>query len=147
MSPRFPQKAIDLAREQEARTFRGVKTGYVPPITTKAKQNRQPTKTEMDAWALLEKTGRYSRIVWEGISLRLRNGHRYLPDLVCIPKKLLLRGMEVPQSILLVEVKNAAYKLPSYGRSKLAYDQAKLDWPEYEYAFMVKGKDGTWRTE
>lgn len=100
-------------------------------------RKRQPNKTEMTAWRLLEHSGKYSRIVWEGITLRLRNGHKYTPDLVCIPR------LYPVERVMLVEVKGS-YHHGSLQRSKLAYDQAVIDWPEFEFCWMTKRKDGTW---
>ena len=103
----------------------------------KARKPRQPTKTESAAREFLLRTGLYREVRWNSLTFALANGHRYTPDLVCIRKD--------DQALTIVEVKGN-YRLGSLQRSHLAFDQAKLEWPMFTFAWMERQKDGTWRT-
>lgn len=70
---------------------------------------------------------------FEGISLKMSNGHRYTPDFYVVREG----------CIELHEIKGG-YKLHSYGRAKLAFDQAKIEYPEFKFVWATKTKDG-WR--
>lgn len=73
-------------------------------------------------------------IVFEGLTLRMSNGHAYTPDWV----------LKMPGGwILCVEVKSRGangYRQPSYQRAKLAFDQCKVEYPfRFRWAEKVKG--------
>lgn len=80
-----------------------------------------------------ELVARYGRenVRYEGITLRLLNGHRYTPDFVVH-----IGGGD----LALIEVKGA-YRLGSYQRARLAFDQARIDWPVFYFRWMEK-RDG-----
>jgi hypothetical protein len=73
------------------------------------------------------------QVIYEGITLKLKNGARYTPDFVV---------MGIYGHPLLVEVKNSAYKHASYGRSHMAFNQAKLDYPIFQYRWVEKTQEG-----
>jgi hypothetical protein len=107
----------------------------LPEKAVKASQgkcgSRQPNKTEQSAMTMLGYEFSGCKIVYEGITLRLDNSMKYTPDV----------NVHLPDGkILLVEVKNAGFKHASYGRSKMAFSQCKLDYPQFEYRWMVKDK-------
>ena len=107
------------------------------PAPKRGRKPRQPTKTESAAREFLLRTGLYREVRWNSLTFALANGHRYTPDLVCIRKD--------DQALTIVEVKGN-YRLGSLQRSHLAFDQAKLEWPMFTFAWMERQKDGTWRT-
>jgi len=73
---------------------------------------------------------------FEPLTFRLANGHRYTPDWVEVDA---LTG-----AIACHEVKGA-YRLPSHGRARLAWDQARVEWPSIDWAWAERQEDGTWR--
>ena len=74
---------------------------------------------------------------FEGITLRMSNGHRYTPDyFVCETS-----GDGEPGTIELHEVKGS-YKLQSYGRAKMAFDQCKIEFPMFKFIWATKTKEG-----
>jgi hypothetical protein len=98
-------------------------------------RGKVPNKTEASYATLLGFEFPGCKITFESISLRLENGHRYTPDL-CV---------HTADGLLLVEVKNAAYKHASYGRSKMAFAQCRIDYPQFRYRWTEKDKN-TWDT-
>ena len=69
---------------------------------------------------------------FEGITLRMENGHRYTPDFV------VFYG---PRIVILHEVKGS-YKLHSHGRARLAFDQCKKEFPSFDFVWAQKTKEG-----
>ena len=116
----------------------GLGKATVPPAAPKPPRGRQgPNKTE----------ARYEREVlalqgikaaYEGITFRLANGHRYTPDWVfCDPA--------ATGRLICVEVMGS-YKLPSYQRARMAFDQARVEWPGIIWIWATwTGKE--WRTD
>lgn len=94
----------------------------------------QMTKNEREFESIL--VGRHGRdaVVFGPIVLRLRNGHRYSPDFLVFGP-----GWEVTA----YEVKGS-YKLHSYARARMAFDQASLEWPWWRWVWAEKQLDGTW---
>lgn len=106
------------------------------PLTENFKAGTNPyykkpkmTKTEME----------YARIYlagiphkFEGITLKMANSHRYTPDFYVSP------GGNVVE---LHEVKGG-HRLHSYARSRLAFDQARIEFPEFVFIWATKNKNG-----
>lgn len=92
-----------------------------------------PNKTEASYMHLLAFEFPGCKITFEGISLKLDNGARYTPDIV----------VHAPDGLLLVEVKNSAYRHASYGRSRMAFNQCRIDFPQFKYRWAEKDKN-TW---
>lgn len=89
-----------------------------------------PTKTELEARRMhCPHDARF-----EAITLRMANGHRYTPDWVwwqdgrlhCLEAK-------------------GSYKLGSYQRARLAFDQAKVEFPDVQWIWAERRKDGSWK--
>lgn len=97
------------------------------------KKAKCPNKTEGEYHRLLSSEFPMCAPKFEAMTLYLDNGHRYTPDFAVN----LLNGQ-----ILLVEVKNAAYKHASYGRSRMAFDQCRIDWPQFRYRWAEKTSQG-----
>ena len=73
--------------------------------------------------------------VFEGLTIHFLNGHKYRPDWI-------VKG---DGWILCVEVKHRGkdgYRLPSYQRAKLAYDQAKVEWSGFRWRWAEKTSTG-----
>lgn len=97
-----------------------------------AKQTmRKMTKTEAEYEQRLIPIYGRENVHFEGLSIRLKNGHRYTPDFV-------VRNCE---GFLLYEVKGG-YRLGSYQRARLAFDQARIEWPEWTFVWAEKTQSG-----
>lgn len=95
-----------------------------------------PTKTEQryydEVLASRLAGGLYRRIVFHGLRLYMANGHIYTPDWCCVRATGLIELHEVKGS----------YRLHSYQRSRLAFDQARVEWPEFMWVWAEKTFDG-----
>ena len=114
----------------------GLGKATVPPAIPKPPRARRgPNKTEERfRREYLEPRG--IKAVFEGATFRLANGHRYTPDWVWLD--------ETGRAVC-VEVKGS-YKLPSYQRARMAYDQARIEWPGIIWIWVTwTGKE--WRVE
>ena len=105
------------------------KTGTISPPKNEGKR-RQMTKTEQEAMRrFCPPDARF-----EAITFHLACNHRYTPDLCWWDELNVLHCMEVKGS----------YKLNSYSRSKLAYDQAKVEFPKVAWQWKQRNSDGSW---
>ena len=101
-----------------------------PAMAPRNAKKRQPTKTEE----------RYNREClggagrFEGLTVRLQNGHRYTPDYVVVVQNRAIECHEV----------KGAYRLGSYQRARLAFDQARTELPWFRWVWAELTKDG-WR--
>lgn len=92
---------------------------------------RHPTKTESE-YARLYLAGKTP--LYEALTFRLANGHRYTTDWVYV---------DGAGRLVCVEVKGA-YKLGSYQRARMAFDQAAIEWPMIKWVWAEK-RDGGWQ--
>ena len=130
------------AMPQEARPAQGVSEqgrAAIPPTAGQGggkageKRGKGPNKTEAAYrnTCLANRDARY-----EAITFRLANGHRYTPDWVVIQDGRLVACHEV----------KGGYKLHSHGRARLAFDQARIEYPGISWIWVVKTKAG-WAIE
>ena len=142
----FGVKEMNMALSQEMINLQSpeilAQLGYVPmaagPEPKKPKQKKM-TKTEakfIRDWIEPRiKSGEFDGYIFEGLRIGLQNGHFYTPDFVC------RKGLGVKT---VIEVKGT-YKLQSYQRARMAYDQAKLEWPEFSWMWYELNKEtGAW---
>jgi len=97
------------------------------------RRRREPNKTE--AAYRREVLGRRTDLVsvhFEGITLRMANGHRYTPDWVVVT---------VADRIECHEVKGS-YALHSQQRARLAFDQARVEFPWILWVWAMRTKGG-----
>jgi len=116
------------------------KLGMAPrlPVVAAAKEIRaakakQPTKTEQD-YARTYLAGVGAR--YEALTFKLANGHRYTPDWTWWGN----------DRLYAVEVKGS-YRLGSYQRARLAFDQARIEFPHITWIWAEKKQDKTWITQ
>ena len=103
-----------------------------PPVAEVAKpRGGKPNKTETAYGHHLEMEFPGCQPIFEGLKLKLATGQVYSPDWV----------VRLSTGILCVEVKNAAYQHASYGRSRMAFNYAKLEWP-FMFRWVEKTKEG-----
>jgi len=111
-----------------------------PPAAKSAKSSLgRMTKTEARYLreVLLPRlsAGDISGIVFEPMTIRLANGHRYTPDF----------GFIAGGRAHFIEVKGS-YRLHSYQRARMAFDQAAIEWPCFVWIWVELQDDGTWKT-
>lgn len=110
------------------------------PVAKPAKSSADKmTKTEArylrEVLRPQEYAGDISGIVFQPMIIRLANGHRYTPDF----------GFIAGGRAHYVEVKGS-YRLHSYQRARLAFDQAAVEWPCFVWIWAELGKNGEWIT-
>ncbi len=116
--------------------------GYrsAPDRQPEAKPAAKMTKTEARYLAEVirpqQAAGAIVDIAFQPVMFRLRNGHRYTPDFVC---------QAASGDVIMVEVKGS-YRLQSYQRARLAFDQASLEWPCFVWIWAELQEDGNWKT-
>jgi hypothetical protein len=114
----------------------------VVPVAGQAEKKaaKQPNKTEAAYGRLLRLEFSGADVRYEAMSLILNldgERFRYSPDWsVFLPDG----------GILCVEVKNAGFKHASYGRSKLAFASARVQWPMFSFRWASLDS-GTWRVD
>ena len=100
----------------------------ITPASNRTSKTKAPTKTEHEYnHVFLAGRGRF-----EAITFRLANGHRYTPDFITVDQD---------GQITCHEVKGA-YKLGSYQRARLAFDQARIEWPTLRWVWAEKTDKG-----
>lgn len=117
--------------------------GYVAPerkpdAKPVDEKRKKMTKTEARYFAVLktlEEAGEITGVKFHPISFHLDNGHRYTPDFAFID------GGRAH----FVEVKGS-YKLGSYQRARMAFDQVRIEWPLFGWMWVELQDDGTWKT-
>lgn len=108
-------------------------TAALPPPAKRG----TPNKTEAEYGRMLAAEFPGCRITFEGITLRMSNGHRYTPDWVV---------QTHGGWMLLVEVKargKNGYRHPSYQRARLAFDQCREEYDCFNYRWAEKSS-GRW---
>jgi hypothetical protein len=111
----------------------GPSRAAVPPAAATPPRTRQgpkkakgPNKTEARyAREVLAPLGIEAR--YEGLTFRLANGHRYTPDWVYFDQT---------GKLVCGEVKGA-YRFGSHQRARLAFDQARLEWPSITWIWAT----------
>jgi hypothetical protein len=69
--------------------------------------------------------GELMTVKYEGVSLKMINGHRYTPDWVCWTATGQMECHEV----------KGAYRLHSHQRAKLAFDQCRVEFPQIKFVW------------
>jgi len=125
----------DQLKDYQSRSKQLAAIGEAYGLKAKASDSHKtPNKTESEYRYRLELEFVGCRAIFEGMTLRMANGHKYTADWMVV---------KADGSILLVEIKNAAYQHASYGRSKLAFNQCRVEYPMFSYRWAEKEK-GSW---
>jgi hypothetical protein len=101
-----------------------------PPVQTAAMpKHAGPNKTESAyRGEILARRADLLSIAYEALTIRMANGHRYTPDFVTLRTDGCIECHEVKGS----------YRLGSYQRAKLAFDQAKTEWPVFAWVWAER---------
>lgn len=128
------QKPEVRSQETEA----GVQCSVVRQQGAEARdQRRGPNKTE--AAYRRDVLGRRTDVAalhYEGITLRMANGHRYTPDWVVVTTAGRIECHEV----------KGGDALQSQQRARLAFDQVRVEFPWLGWVWAVKTREG-WKVE
>lgn len=81
-------------------------------------------------------SGELTACWFEGLAFRMANGHRYTPDWVCC---------NAAGKFSCVEVKGP-YRFGSHQRARLAFDQARIEYPAVAWVWATRQKGGEWQT-
>jgi len=114
-----------LVRDGKAKVhlpFREVGPGENVTVYGQAKA----TQAERDAAHILQNGFGWEAPVFQGLRIELASGHVYTADLW------------FPDRRAAVEVKG--YRHPSVGRSRLAFDQARIERPDLHFVWMERKK-------
>ena len=104
-----------------------------PSAPVETRSSKGPNKTEAQ-YALYNLRGKDAR--YEAITFRMANRHRYTPDWVVFEDG---RPVECHEC-------KGGYALHSQQRARLAFDQARVEYPGLRWVWAVKTADG-WRVE
>ena len=113
------------------------KSGIIKPEARayRLKQNRKPKKlgmTKTEARFLKHLLDIGIKPKYEGVTFKMANGHRYTPDFVWWDETGLM---------FVVEVKGS-YKLQTYQRARLAFDQCAEEFQEVVFEWWEEQKKG-----
>jgi hypothetical protein len=111
-----------------------------PPTAKPTRQPRKPTAAEMEYEHLYLSGVCGGRRTYrrEGLTIHMGNGHAYRPDFV--------ECDHATGRVTCHEVKGA-YKLGSYQRARLAFDQCRAELPGWGWVWAEKRPDGKWTVE
>lgn len=86
------------------------------------------------------------RGVYEAITLRLPGGSRYTPDWMTVEHV----GFDfegVKQSVVTFHEVKGSYRFPSEGRSRLAFNVARVQFPQFRFVWAKKCRNGEWEVK
>ena len=106
----------------------------IPKAYRAKKGRRKMTETEKE-YACHRRMFFSKPLRFEPMTLHMQNGHSYTPDFV---------EFERGKPATCIEVKGA-YKLGSYQRARLAFDQCRKEFPCFRWIWAEKQQDGTWK--
>ncbi len=102
-----------------------------PPTPVEQKRGRQPNKTEAAYRAeVLDRRSDVAAVRYEGLTFRMENGHRYTPDWVVVTEGGRIECHEV----------KGRYAFHSQQRAKLAFDQARVEFPWFTWIWATRAK-------
>ena len=134
LSPRV-KALVDAKVKAKAQTDAQVQAQDISIGKIAMRNSKLPNKTEACYRSqVLARRPDIQTIRYEGITLRMENGHRYTPDWIVVTKTGTVEAHEV----------KGGYRLHSYGRARLAFDQAAIEFPWLTWIWANKTKDG-WR--
>jgi hypothetical protein len=107
-----------------------------PGVGRPAASGRSPNKTEASYRAeVIARRTDVAAVHYEGLTVRMANGHRYTPDWVVVTASGRVECHEV----------KGGYALHSHQRARLAFDQARIEFPWIMWVWAVRTKNG-WRS-
>ena len=145
MSLRFTEEQYEdlLKRQKQAGNVASQPVSPTLPVKAgesikKGKKGpKGPNKTELAYSYVLEMEFVGCLTYFEGLTFRLKNGHRYTPDWV-------LRIDD--DKVMCVEVKARGknnFRQPSYQRARVMFDQCRVEWTNYVWRWAER-HNGQW---
>ena len=123
----------------------GVSSSGKPTVTLGGKKRASKAKDSGPNATEDEYNDRFldGKGVYEAITLRLPGGSRYTPDWMSVEHV----GFDfdgVKQSVVTLTEVKGSHRFPSEGRSRLAFDVAKKEFPMFRFVWAKKTKSGEW---
>jgi len=107
--------------------------GEEKPAAAGRRRGREPNKTEAAyRTEVLGQRADVAAVRYEGMTFRMENGHRYTPDWVVVTDASRIECHEV----------KGRRALHSQQRARLAFDQARVEFPWFTWIWAVRGKNG-----
>lgn len=103
------------------------------PAVAHGKRRGEPNKTEAAyRREILERRTDVAAIYFEGLTVRMANGHKYTPDWIVVTAAGRIECHEI----------KGGYALGSEQRAKLAFDQARVEFPWLAWVWARKTSNG-----
>lgn len=134
LPPAWKAQVDRLLRRRPAQPGPAYAQHDLPGIVRRAGPGRrQPNKTEARYRAeVLARRGDLAAVHYEGLTLRMANGHRYTPDWLVVTRGGRIEFHEV----------KGRYALGSHQRARLAFDQARVEFPWAVWIWAQKTEHG-----
>lgn len=75
-----------------------------------------------------------AKVEFQPLRLKMKNGHAYRPDFV----------VTYPDGSKELHECKGSFRLPSHGRSLLAFDQCRVEFPAFKFVLAKEKKKGEW---
>ena len=143
MSPSLQARVRASIAKEAARTR--ARPSDAPTVTLGGKKRASKAKDSGPNATEDEYNDRFldGKGVYEAITLRLPGGSRYTPDWMSVEHV----GFDfdgVKQSVVTLTEVKGSHRFPSEGRSRLAFDVAKKEFPMFRFVWAKKTKSGEW---
>ena len=133
LPPQMRAQVDALTRRGPAPATAPGPVGESQPQGRKSRGVRRPNKTEAAYRAeVLGRRADLAAVHYEGLTLRMANGHRYTPDWVVVTEAGRVECHEV----------KGGYALPSQQRARLAFDQARVEFPWIVWVWATRTARG-----
>ncbi len=130
--PEHLRSQVDCALRSQKPEVR-IQEPKIEPHDAGVARGQRPNKTEARYRAeIIDRRDDVVAVHYEGLTLRMANGHRYTPDWIVVTS---VRRIECH------EVKGR-YALQSQQRARLAFDQARVEFPWFGWVWAVKTPTG-----
>ena len=130
---RFQYEELPEKLRKQVDAALGKPDGESRKVEPARRRRREPNKTETAYRAeVLERRGDVTEIRYEGLTFRMQNGHRYTPDWLVVGDTGQIECHEV----------KGRYALQSQQRARLAFDQARVEYPWFEWVWATRVKRG-----
>ena len=137
-----PRNDPDYYRRQIEHAAAKLTPAQIPaPAAKPARQPRKPTEAENEYERVYLAEAAFDPCVTvrrEGLTIHMANGHAYRPDFV--------EFNHATGRVTCHEVKGA-YKLGSYQRARLAFDQCRAELPGWTWVWAEKRQGGGWTVD
>jgi len=133
--PEWMKAQVDALTRRTAEPARPAGAGESRAAGRMPRGRRQPNKTEAAYRAeVLGQRADVAAMHYEGLTFRMANGHRYTPDWVVVTQAGRIECHEI----------KGGHALHSQQRARLAFDQARVEFPWIVWTWAM-GTKGGWK--